>query len=88
MKKKKSWKISTTRNSNNTYNTAAHYWPFIDGLKSEREGFIVAMEDQNLRTGNSVKEVRSLCRICGLHPETIGHLMSSLSYRDKICHYI
>lgn len=53
-------------------------------LKKETEGFIVAAQDQALRT-NAIKakiekQVGSaMCRLCGIKEETVDHLVSSCS---------
>ena len=58
-----------------------HQWLASPGLKSETEGFIIAVQDQSLPTRNfqaniSENSTDPKCRICDKHTETIGHLVS------------
>ena len=58
-----------------------HKWLRSSGLKAETEGFIIAAQDQCLKTNNYRNKIlkdgtNPMCRICNKHPETIDHLVS------------
>ena len=57
-------------------------WLKSSGLKAETEGFIFAAQDQSLKTKNYIANIMkagtdATCRFCGIHKETIDHLISA-----------
>lgn len=58
-----------------------HNWLSTPGLKSETEGFIIAAQDQCIKTNYYRNKILKdgtdpMCRICGQFQETIDHLIS------------
>jgi hypothetical protein len=55
-------------------------WLKSSGLKIETEGFILAAQDQSLKTKNYISKIMKIgnpsCRFCGQFQETIDHLVS------------
>ena len=59
-------------------------WLRTSGLKSETEGFIIAAQDQCIKTNYYRNKILKdgtdpMCRICGKNQETIDHLVSGCS---------
>ena len=58
-----------------------HNWLSTPGLKSETEGFIIAAQDQCIKTNYYRNKILKdgtdlMCRICGKFQETVDHLVS------------
>ena len=58
-----------------------HNWLSTPGLKSETEGFIIAAQDQCIKTNYYRNKILKdgtdpMCRICGQFQETVDHLVS------------
>ena len=58
-----------------------HQWLASSGLKSETEGFIIAVQDRSLPKRNFQANILRngadpKCRVCDKHIETIDHLVS------------
>ena len=58
-----------------------HRWVSTPGLKSETEGFIIAAQDQCIKTNYYRNRILKdgtdpMCRICGQFQETVDHLVS------------
>ena len=56
-------------------------WLKSGGLKSEMEGFIIAAQDQVIKTNYYRRNILNngtdpMCRICGHYQETIGHIVA------------
>ncbi|KXJ16764.1 uncharacterized protein LOC110235072 [Exaiptasia diaphana] len=63
-------------------------WLRTSGLKSETEGFIIAAQDQCIKTNYYRNKILKdgtdpMCRICGKNQETIDHLVSGCSELAK-----
>ena len=63
-------------------------WLSTSGLKSETEGFIIAAQDQCLKTNYYRHKIlkdgtNQMCRICSKQQETIDHLVSGCSELAK-----
>ena len=77
-------------------------WLKSSGLKAETEGFIIAAQDQSLRTKNYQAKIMKTqedpkCRFCNQYNETIDHLVSAcptlakteyLIRHNKVAQYI
>ena len=77
-------------------------WLKSSGLKAETEGFIIAAQDQSLRTKNYLANIMKTesdpkCRFCKQHNETIDHLVSAcptlakseyITRHNKVAQYI
>ena len=77
-------------------------WLKSSSLKTETEGFIIAAQDQSLKTKNYTANIMktekdSKCRICDQHTETIDHIISGcpilakkdyLERHNKVAQYI
>ena len=55
-------------------------WLKSAGLKSETEGFIIAAQDQAIKTNYYLRNILNdgtdpICRICGQYQETIDHIV-------------
>ena len=56
-------------------------WLKSGGLKSETEGFIIAVQDQAIKTNYYRRNILNdgsdpMCRICGQYQETIDHIVA------------
>ena len=63
-------------------------WLSTSGLKSETEGFIIAAQDQCLKTNYYIHKILKdgtspMCRICSKQQETTDHLVSGCSELAK-----
>ena len=61
--------------------TTAHQWLSSSSLKVEREGFILATQDQSLATRMYQAKILKIgadprCRLCTYSEETIDHMIS------------
>ena len=77
-------------------------WMKSSGLKAETEGFILAAQDQSLKTKNYIAKIMKTgddpnCRYCGIHKETVNHLISGcpilakkeyLDRHNKVAQYV
>ena len=58
-------------------------WLKSGGLKSETEGFIIAAQDQAIKTNYYRRNILNngtdpMCRMCGQYQETIDHIVASV----------
>ena len=63
-------------------------WLKSGGLRSETEGFIIAAQDQAIKTDYCRRNILndgtdSMCRICGQYQETIDHIVAGCSELAK-----
>jgi len=64
-------------------------WLKTSGLKAETEGFVIAAQDQCIKTNyyrNKIlnNESNPMCRICNQYPETIDHVVAGCPELAKI----
>ena len=68
-------------NDNDVDQAQTNKWLKTSGLKSETEGFIIAAQDQCIKTNYYRNKIlkdgcNPMCRICSQHLETIDHVVS------------